>query len=70
MKHNAEVGGSSTSQHLKCNAADIWVDGYTPEALHEICDVANPDGGLIIYDWGVHVDCRGYRYRSDRRLVK
>lgn len=67
IKHNAEIGSDYTSQHVKGTAADIRVDGFTPEQLAKEADkvIAFKNGGIGIYhDKGfVHVDVRPYRAR-------
>ena len=71
-KRNKAVGGSKGSMHMKGLAADIWCEELTPEELkkfaEEIPEFAN--GGIGIYDWGIHVDVRGRRARWDYRTKK
>lgn len=60
--HNKEVKGEDNSKHLLAMAADIATPpGWTPERLHglflsmlERKEIAQ--GGLGIYNWGVHYD--------------
>ncbi len=62
--HNANVGGASNSQHLYGTAADIRVDGVTPEALYDYACTLLPDsGGIGLYTWGIHVDVRETKAR-------
>lgn len=61
--HNAAVGGAKDSRHLYGDAADIRCNGKTPEQLYEIADEIFCDGGVGLYNWGIHVDDRGYRAR-------
>lgn len=61
--HNAAVGGADDSRHLYGDAADIRCDGKTPEQLYAIADEIFHDGGVGLYDWGIHVDDRGHRAR-------
>lgn len=61
--HNAAVGGADDSRHLYGDATDIRCDGKTPEQLYEIADEIFCDGGVGLYDWGIHVDDRGHRAR-------
>lgn len=61
--HNAAVGGANDSRHLYGDAADIRCPGKMPSELYNIAVRLLPDGGVGIYDWGVHVDTRGYRAR-------
>lgn len=62
-KHNAEVGGVSNSQHIYGTAADVQVpDGISVNNLYNIAEQAGADG-IGRYEWGVHVDVRGYAAR-------
>lgn len=69
VRHNRRVGGVRNSRHLEGIAADIRCDELTPVELkkfaEEIPEFAN--GGIGIYDWGIHVDVRGRRARWDYR---
>lgn len=59
--HNAEVGGVWNSQHIKGTAADVQTpEGMTPIELFELAQDCGADG-VGLYDWGVHVDVRGYK---------
>lgn len=59
--HNAEVGGVSNSQHIYGTAADVQTpEGMTPIELFELAQDCGADG-VGLYDWGVHVDVRGYK---------
>lgn len=61
--HNYEVGGVSNSFHIYGLAADVQTpEGLTPEILAEVAEKCGADG-IGIYDWGVHVDVRGYPAR-------
>lgn len=61
--HNAEVGGVSNSQHVLGNAADVLrPDGVAQRDLFRAAVNAGADG-IGWYDWGVHVDVRGYEAR-------
>ncbi len=61
--HNAEVGGVWNSQHVYGKAADVQRPSSV--SLQRLFDVAVAAGadGVGIYDWGVHVDVRGYPAR-------
>ena len=62
-EHNEAVGGAKDSRHLYGDAADIRCVGKTPEQLYAIADEIFHDGGVGLYDWGIHVDDRGHRAR-------
>lgn len=62
-EHNEAVGGENDSRHLYGDAADIRCPGKMPSMLYNIAVRLLPDGGVGIYDWGVHVDTRGYKAR-------
>ena len=65
--HNAEVGGKVDSQHLYGTAADVQLpELWTPEELAALAEECGADG-IGLYDWGVHVDVRGYEARWDDR---
>lgn len=62
-EHNAVVRGVWNSQHVLGKAADVQLpDGWTPEELAQLAEECGADG-IGIYDWGVHVDTRGYSAR-------
>jgi len=65
--HNADVGGVPNSQHVFGTAADIELPwGYDVDELVEYAEEAGFDG-IGAYDWGIHVDVRGYLARWDNR---
>lgn len=55
---NKDVGGVPSSQHLLGKAADIQVDGITPENLAAVAADVGFDG-IGIYKNFLHVDVRG-----------
>lgn len=70
--HNKKVGGSPNSQHLLGKAADIQMPSHRPEQVKKfieklIQDGKMKEGGIGIYDWGVHYDIRGHKARWDYR---
>jgi len=67
-KHNAAVGGTRNSYHLRGYAADICVEGLTPKALAIKAEQITVFrcGGIGIYSTFVHVDVRGHRARWRR----
>lgn len=65
-KHNAEVGGATESQHMLGKAADIWVEGHTPDEVYRAACVAlGKIGGVIKHKNYVHVDVRDTKYREE-----
>lgn len=74
-KHNKAVGGADDSRHLHGDAVDLHLlaKDKTPEKLRLLwhwADKVNPNGGVGLYDWGVHIDTRGHRARWDYRSDK
>ena len=66
--HNRAVGGAPNSQHLVGKAADVVVDGISPDQVADYVDARWPDlGGLGRYRTFTHVDVRGHRARWDNR---
>lgn len=63
--HNASVGGLPDSQHLLGRAADIRVDGVTPQRLRDLAQQIPYffEGGIGLYPTFLHVDVRGSRAR-------
>lgn len=55
--HNAEVGGSKTSGHLKGKASDIYIKNYSDTFVHRKNIVNYWTGNLKQY----HAYCNGYR---------
>ena len=67
-EHNADVGGSTSSQHLLGKAADIKSKTLNPKEVAEgVDDLMKSEafkiGGIGIYNTFTHVDIRGYRAR-------
>lgn len=67
--NNRRAGGKKNSAHLRGIAADIWCDELTPVELRRFAEAvpAFDNGGIGIYDWGIHVDVRDRRARWDER---
>jgi hypothetical protein len=61
--HNVSVGGSKGSRHIYGDAADIRSDTISPKTMYEAACALLPDGGVVLYSWGIHVDTRGYKAR-------
>lgn len=58
--YNATIKNASpNSQHCKGRAADIWIDGLSPQKVADIaeCYLGN-SGGIGIYHTFTHVDVR------------
>ena len=71
--HNADVGGSVNSQHLKGKAADIKSKILSPnEIAVRTNDLMKNEsfklGGIGIYNTFTHVDIRGTRARWSKTL--
>ena len=61
--HNANVGGATSSQHLKGTAADIKVKGVDPEKVAEYAETLLKTGGIGRYDTFTHLDVRKTKSR-------
>ena len=70
-EHNADVGGSVNSQHLKGKAADIKSKAFSSSEIATITDDLMKSekfkiGGVGIYNTFTHVDIRGTRARWNK----
>lgn len=66
-EHNEQVGGSKNSLHVQGKAVDIRkVEGLTIDEMAELAEEIGFDG-IGKYNWGIHVDIRGYKARWDER---
>ncbi|QSX07651.1 peptidoglycan-binding protein [Alkalibacter rhizosphaerae] len=65
--HNHNVAGADTSQHVHGKAADIKVQGVSPDLVYSYANQINRDGCVIRYKTFNHIDRRGYRLRLDYR---
>ena len=68
--HNKSIGSKSTSQHVLGKAADITVEGMTPDEVAALIErlmaeeVLN-SGGVGRYNTFTHIDLRGRNARWD-----
>ena len=74
-KWNAKVGGAENSQHLLGKAADIIIEGVSPDEVADAIDflIENKmmkQGGLGRYVDFTHYDIRGKKSRWDKRPKK
>lgn len=65
-KHNADVGGSTRSQHLMGKAADIVVHGYSPrDVVNHLRFMHGGRYGIGLYSNFTHFDVRKEETRWD-----
>jgi uncharacterized protein YcbK (DUF882 family) len=57
QEYNAEIEGAESSFHLQGRAADIVVQGISPDSVHVLADSMEV-GGLGRYDTFTHIDTR------------
>lgn len=74
-EHNAKVGGAENSQHLLGKAADLVINGITPDEVADaieflIDNKMMKQGGLGRYNSFTHYDIRGKKSRWDKRPKK
>lgn len=63
-KHNKEIGGSKNSKHKQGIAADIVVDGVSPEVIYKhLDDIYHNKYGLGNYLTFTHIDSRSKKAR-------
>lgn len=72
-EHNADVGGSTNSQHIKGKAADIKSNTLSPSEIASITDDLMKSekfklGGIGMYNTFTHVDIRGYKARWSKTI--
>jgi len=72
-EHNADVGGSTNSQHIKGKAADIKSNTLSPSEIASITDDLMKSekfklGGIGIYNTFTHVDIREYKARWSKTI--
>ncbi|MEE4247931.1 MAG: D-Ala-D-Ala carboxypeptidase family metallohydrolase [Kangiellaceae bacterium] len=71
-EHNSRVGGGQRSQHLLGKAADIVIEGISPDDVADAIELLisqgkMQQGGLGRYDDFTHYDIRGTKARWDFR---
>jgi len=74
-QHNAKVGGAENSQHLLGKAADIVIEGISPDEVADAIEFLidskmMKQGGLGRYETFTHYDIRGKKARWDKRKKK
>ena len=67
-QHNKKIGGATNSFHVKGMAADIVVNGYSPEQVFDAIETLQEKGemtigGLHAYETFVHYDIRNHKAR-------
>ncbi len=68
VSYNKKVGGSPKSQHLNGMAADIKINGVSPDKVWEFCNKTFTKwGGVGRYKTFTHIDCRWTVTRWDYR---
>ena len=66
LSHNKSVGSKDTSQHVKGMAVDFHIKDKENNntIVYDFLDhLIGSSGGLGLYDWGYHIDIRGYKAR-------
>jgi uncharacterized protein YcbK (DUF882 family) len=68
LEYNRSIGSKDTSQHVLGRAADIVVEGYTPDEVYDAIEFLIStglvkEGGLGRYNTFTHYDTRGTRAR-------
>jgi uncharacterized protein YcbK (DUF882 family) len=61
--HNASVGGSVFSKHLEGKAADVLLNGVTPDRVYDYLVDRYPGYGFGKYETFTHIDSRGLKAR-------
>ncbi len=61
---NQEVGGASNSYHLRGEAVDVSIRGFSPSMIYKLLkgSFLVGFGGIILYPSHVHLDLRGVEY--------
>ena len=67
-EHNADIGGSETSYHVKCKASDFVVTTVHADEVADYLEEKYPDKyGIGRYDGRTHLDVRSDIGRWDNR---
>lgn len=61
--HNNGVGGKKNSYHLHGKAADIQIEGMTPDEVAELAEKTDIIKGIGVYGTFTHIDVRDYKAR-------
>ena len=62
--HNKNVGGATSSYHMKGQAADLWIDGVDPSKVADYAEeIIGDKGGVGRYSSFTHIDNRGFKAR-------
>ena len=74
LEYNRSIGSNDTSQHVLGKAADIVVDGYTPDEVADAIEFLIEtgmikQGGLGRYNTFTHYDTRGTRARWNYKTL-
>jgi peptidoglycan hydrolase-like protein with peptidoglycan-binding domain len=69
VSYNASIPDASPkSKHCQGIAMDVPAVNATPEELYDLAlTLVGDSGGLGIYPWGIHIDCRPIKSRWDYR---
>ena len=64
VSHNKKIDGATYSKHCWGIAMDIPAAKATPLELYQAAEkIMGDTGGLGLYDWGIHMDCRQTKSR-------
>lgn len=74
LEYNRSIGSNDTSQHVLGRAADIVVEGYTPDEVADAIEFLIDSGmlkqgGLGRYNSFTHYDIRGTRARWNYKTL-
>lgn len=74
LEYNRNIGSKDTSQHILGTAADIVVEGYTPDEVADALEFLIStgmlkEGGVGRYNSFTHYDIRGTRARWNYKTI-